>query len=165
MPDFVNNSENQTRFTGNKWGDLSSSLKIRNETVIDGVDVKSCVCSYNKTTGALSSDNSKKYVKRFPDDIDKGFVNNLRSDKSFSIYRNVNKEATEALKENEGKIVYDYAFGTENITNGEGTASGSTDPSGIDAQASIKNGAHIIYLDTDNSSNDFHQRSQATLKD
>ncbi|MBQ5404742.1 MAG: hypothetical protein IIU11_10320, partial [Bacteroidales bacterium] len=115
--------------------------------------------------GALSSDNSKKYVKRFPDDIDKGFVNNLRSDKSFSIYRNVNKEATEALKENEGKIVYNYTFGTENETNGEGTASGSTDPSGIDAQASIKNGAHIIYLDTDNSSNDFHQRSQATLKD
>ena len=30
----------------------------------------------------------------------------------------------------------------------------STDPSGIDAEASIRNGARILYLDTNNSSND-----------
>ncbi len=31
---------------------------------------------------------------------------------------------------------------------------GSTDPSGIDAEASIANGAVIIYKDTNNSGND-----------
>ena len=41
---------------------------------------------------------------------------------------------------------------------------GSTDPSGIDAEASIKNGAVIIYKDTNNSTNDFHQRRQASIK-
>lgn len=40
----------------------------------------------------------------------------------------------------------------------------STDPSGIDAEASIRNGAHIVYSDTNNSSNDFHQRAKASLK-
>ncbi len=42
---------------------------------------------------------------------------------------------------------------------------GSTDPSGIDAEASLKNGARIIYQDTNNSTNDFHQRKQASLRD
>ena len=40
----------------------------------------------------------------------------------------------------------------------------STDPSGIDAEASIKNGAHIIYLDTNNSTNDFHMRQKFSLR-
>ena len=40
----------------------------------------------------------------------------------------------------------------------------STDLSGIDAEASIANGAHIIYMDTNNSMNDFHQRKVASLK-
>ena len=40
----------------------------------------------------------------------------------------------------------------------------STDPSGIDAEASIKNGAVIVYQDTNNSSKDFHQRKVASLK-
>ena len=83
----------------------------------------------------------------------------------FSYYRNVDKSATEALEENQGKLVYNYHYGTFDVFNAGNTDRGSTDPSGIDAEASIKNGAHIIYLDTDNSTNDFHQRSQASLKD
>ena len=71
-----------------------------------------------------------------------------------SVYRNVDKEATEALAENEGKLVYDYSLGV-------GT---STDPSGINAEASIKNGAHIIYKDTNNSTNDFHERQKCSLR-
>ena len=36
--------------------------------------------------------------------------------------------------------------------------------SGIDAEASIAAGAHIIYKDTNNSTNDFHQRKVASIK-
>ena len=69
----------------------------------------------------------------------------------------MDKEATEALPENEGKIVYNYAGGTQDVN-------GSTDPSGIDAEASIAAGAHIIYLQTNDSGKDFHQRSVSSLK-
>ena len=41
----------------------------------------------------------------------------------------------------------------------------STDPSGIDAEASIRNGAHIIFKDTNNSTVDFHERQQCSLRD
>ena len=67
--------------------------------------------------------------------------------------------ATEALAGNEGKIVYGYSLGTTDYKGAQ-----STDPSGIDAEASIRNGAHIVYSDTNNSSNDFHQRAKASLK-
>lgn len=46
----------------------------------------------------------------------------------YTLYRNVDKEATEALAENEGKLVYNYSLGVGN----------STDASGIDAEASLK---------------------------
>lgn len=52
------------------------------------------------------------------------------------------------------KLVYNYAEGVE----------GTTDPSGIDAAASIKNDAKIIYQDTNNSSADFHLRKEWSLK-
>ena len=121
--------------------------------------------SYSVATNGNITDCSKNYNKRFPDVVDRGFVVCTDRDAEFSYYRNVDKEATEALEENKGKLVYNYHYGTLDVFNAGNTDRGSTDPSGIDAQASIKNGAHIIYLDTDNSSNDFHQRSQATLKD
>jgi hypothetical protein len=98
-----------------------------------------------------------KNNKRFLSSVDAGYVvftNKL----GYSIYRNVDKEATEALAENQGKLVYDYAGGTADLENG------STDPSGIDAEASIAKGAHIIYKDTNNSTNDFHQRKVASIK-
>jgi len=103
----------------------------------------------------LSSKVSSSNV-RFPADVNTGYVaasNNL----GYSIYRNVDKDATEALAENEGKLVYNYAGGTE-------AEEGSTDPSGIDAEASIAAGAHIIYAETNDSGKDFHQRKVASLK-
>ena len=56
--------------------------------------------------------------------------------------------------ENAGKLVYDYALGVDD----------STDPSGIDAEASIQKGAHIIYQNTNNATNDFHERQLCSLR-
>ena len=61
---------------------------------------------------------------------------------------------TEALPENAGKLVYGYALGVD----------ASTDPSGIDAEASMKRGAHIVYMDTNNSTADFHERQKCSLR-
>ncbi|MDO5571157.1 MAG: DUF4876 domain-containing protein [Bacteroidales bacterium] len=116
--------------------------KVPVDWIVDGVEV------FKK--GA--SNNSK----RFTSSVDAGAVD-LTAGYGYTLYRNVDKDATEALQENSGKIVYNYNLGTENLD-------GSTDPSGIDAEASIKNGARIIYSDTNNSSNDFHQRAKASLK-
>lgn len=93
---------------------------------------------------------------RFPASLNTGYIA-LTNQKGYSIYRNVDKEATEALPENEGKLVYNYAGGTQDL-------GGSTDPSGIDAEASIAAGAHIIYLQTNDSGKDFHMRKTASLK-
>ena len=93
---------------------------------------------------------------RFSADLNTGYVA-ITNGKGYSVYRNVDKEATEALPENEGKLVYNYSMGTTDVE-------GTTDPSGIDAEASIANGAHIIYAQTNNSEKDFHQRKQASLK-
>jgi hypothetical protein len=95
--------------------------------------------------------------KRFTAAIDAGYIMH-NNGYGYSIYRNVDKTATEALPENAGKLVYNYSLGTAE------DEEGTTDPSGIDAEASIRNGAHIVYKDTNNSSNDFHQRKQASLR-
>ena len=92
--------------------------------------------------------------KRLTCDIDAGYVG-LTNQKGHVLYRNVDKEATEALAENAGKLVYNYALGFES----------STDPSGIDAEASMKKGAHIIFKDTNNSTVDFHERQKCSLRD
>ena len=93
---------------------------------------------------------------RFPASLNTGYAS-LANQKGYTIYRNVDKEATEALPENEGKLVYNYAGGTQDVE-------GTTDPSGIDAEASIAAGAHIIYLQTNDSGKDFHQRKVSSLK-
>lgn len=117
--------------------------KFPKANVIDAIDV-------------WASASLAKSKPRFPADINTGYIA-ITNNQGYSIYRNVDKEATEALEENAGKLVYDYAGGTEDIE-------GSTDPSGIDAEASIANGAHIIYVDTNDSGNDYHQRKVASLK-
>lgn len=117
-------------------------VKIPVEWVADAVDV------YRSTYDT----NAKRITA-----VDAGYVYFL-SQFGYSIYRNVDKEATEAIEGNKDKLVYDYALGT---TLDEGV---STDPSGIDAEASIANGAVIIYSDTNNSTNDFHQRAKASLR-
>lgn len=134
---FGSNTDNYTDEEGT-W-----SKKLDTEWILDGIEVYRA--GYENT-------------KRFPDGIDAGSVQ-LTSKLGYTLYRNVDQEATEALSENDGLLVYNYTYGTEF----DGVV--STDPSGIDAEASIANGARIIYMDTNNSSNDFHQRSQASLRD
>ena len=58
----------------------------------------------------------------------------------YSIYRNVDKEATEAVESNAGKLVYNYSLGTTDQQDG------TTDPSTIDAEASIKNGERKVLM-------------------
>ncbi|HHU25943.1 MAG TPA: DUF4876 domain-containing protein [Bacteroidales bacterium] len=117
--------------------------KVPVKWVLDGVEIF-----------MQGSDSNRK---RLNTEIDAGYIHGIK-DMGYSIYRNVDKSATEAIKENEGKLVYNYAMGTQDI---EG---GTTDPSGIDAEASIKNGAKIVFMDTNNSSKDFHQRKEASLR-
>ncbi len=123
-----------------------SSTQVRKKVpfswIIDGVEVFSYGASNN--------------VKRFPSSIDAGYVD-MTNGQGYTIYRNVDKEATEAIEDNSGKLVYNYSLGTSDVN-------GSTDPSGIDAEASMRNGAKIVFMDTNNSSNDFHQRAKSSLK-
>ncbi|MGM9770630.1 MAG: DUF4876 domain-containing protein [Candidatus Cryptobacteroides sp.] len=118
--------------------------KVAQDKVIDAIEVF-----------AIGKEDANK--KRLPANIDAGYVMFLNK-LGYSLYRNVDKEATEAIEGNADKLVYNYAGGTE-ITTGQ-----STDPSGIDAEASIAKGAKIIYLDTNNSTKDFHQRAKASLR-
>ena len=120
---------------------VNACAKVPNDWVLDAMEV-------------YSSAYQEGSVKRLTADIDAGYVW-LTNQHGHTLYRNVDQQATEALEENEGKLVYQYQKGVDN----------STDPSGIDAEASIKNGAHIIYQDTNNSTNDFHERQQCSLKD
>lgn len=108
--------------------------KVNRKWIVDGVEV-------------WNSEKISSSWKRLTDDIDAGHIS-FTSKQGHSVYRNVDKEATLALPENAGKLVYGY---------GE-------DPSGIDAEASIKNGAHIFFADTNNSSNDFHEREKCALR-
>jgi hypothetical protein len=107
--------------------------------VLDGIEI-----FLNGTAG----------LKRLTAAVDAGYIS-FTNYQGYTFYRNVDKAATEAIPENAGKLVSNYSLGTEE----------STDPSGIDAEASIKNGARIIYKDTNNSTNDFHVRSRASLRD
>ncbi len=134
LKDFVDNPENE-----NTYGTNQMRRKVPVEWVVDGIEVF--------TKGKTNNQ------KRLLPVIDAGYVE-LTSSQGYTLYRNVDKEATEAIKENEGKLVYNYSLGVD----------GSTDPSGIDAEASIKNGARIVYKDTNNSTDDFHQRSKASLR-
>lgn len=134
-------SETDYHYTAGKDGNIIyACAKVPTDWILDGIEV------FNKKYEGLNQ-------KRLTPSVDAGYVMTSHG-KAYSLYRNVNKEATEALPENKGKLVYGYSEGVE----------GSTDPSGIDAEASIRNGAHIIYMDTNNSTNDFHQRSKASIK-
>lgn len=86
--------------------------------------------------------------KRLTDAVDAGYIEHTNAF-GRTLYRNVDAQATKAIAGNEAKLVYGY----------------SKDPSGIDAEASIKNGARIVYKDTNNSTNDFHEREKASIKE
>ncbi|MDR1866545.1 MAG: DUF4876 domain-containing protein [Bacteroidales bacterium] len=124
-----------------------AALKIPRSWVVDGIEV-------------FQSDRIADSQKRLTPDIDAGFIP-LKNAEGHTLYRNVDKAATEAILGNAGKIVYNYDLGT----NTQYPDFGTTDPSGIDAEASIKKGARIIYKDTNNATNDFHQRQHASLRD
>jgi hypothetical protein len=116
-------------------------LKVPTDWVLDGIEVFG--------TGRLAE--SKE---RFTPGVNVGYIE-FTNNQGHTLYRNVDKTATEDILGNAGKLVYNYSLGFGN----------STDPSGIDAEASIKRGAHIIYKETNDTAKDFHQRSRASLKD
>ncbi len=122
---------------------LGPCVKIPIENVVDAVEV-------------FAIGKEDKNAKRFPASVDAGYIY-YTTGEGYTAYRNVDKEATEAIEGNKDKLVYGYSLGTEDIEQ-------TTDPSGIDAEASIANGAIIVYKDTNNSTNDFHLRKQASLK-
>lgn len=139
--EFATNVANQTYTPKAKQDDINKVVKIPNEWILDGIEVF-------MTTAKNAN------MKRLTSVIDAGAVN-LTNQHGHSLYRNVDKNATERLPENAGKLVYNYSLGVPP----------TTDISGIDAEASLKNGAHIIYMDTNNSTNDFHERLKCSLRE
>lgn len=137
LESFVANPDNVNYYNNNQTKP-NERRKIPTDWIIDGVEV------FNETAATNN--------KRLTANVDGGHVKGTGK-LGYSVYRNVDKQATEAIASNEGKLVYNYSLGI-----------GTTDPSGIDAEASIANGARIIYKDTNNSTNDFHQRSKASLR-
>jgi hypothetical protein len=93
--------------------------------------------------------------KRLPAAIDAGYIEFPDVKLGYTLYRNVDKAATEAIEGNAGKLVYNYNGAAPEFAN---------DPSGIDAEASLKNGARIVYKDVNNSGSDFHVRAKSSLK-
>ena len=137
---FANNADNLWYAPGVAQTPVYACVKVPNEWIIDAVEV------FN----AAKKEDSKK---RLTADLDVSYVY-LTNKLGHSLYRNVDKEMTESLAENNGKLVYGYALGVD----------GSTDTSGIDAEASMRNGAHIIFQDNNNSSEDFHERQKCSLR-
>lgn len=138
---FANNADNLWYAPGVAQTPVYACVKVPNEWIIDAVEV------FN----AAKKEDSKK---RLTADLDVSYVY-LTNKLGHSLYRNVDKEMTESLAENNGKLVYGYALGVD----------GSTDASGINAEASMRNGAHIIYQDNNNSSEDFHERQKCSLRE
>lgn len=138
--DYCTNTEN-IWYSGGEVKQVNACAKVPNEWIIDAIEVYSA--AYKEGSN-----------KRLTADIDAGYVW-LTHQHGHTLYRNVDLQATEALEDNAGKLVYNYQMGVGY----------STDPSTIDAEASLRNGAHIIYQDTNNSTNDFHERKQCSLKD
>lgn len=129
LKSFVDDPSTTNNYGGNK----NMGRKMVPETwVIDGIEV---------------FQEGKQALKRLTPGVDAGYIN-FTEGLGYTAYRNVDKEATEKIEANKGKLVTGY----------------SADPSGIDAEASIKNGARIIYLDSNNSTKDFHVRKVASLK-
>lgn len=138
---FVHNDANLWIEKQPQRGKSDTYIKVPTEWILDAVEV-------------FEADRLDKCKKRLTAQVDGGYTP-LTLRLGHTSYRNVDKAATEALEENKGKLVYDYAKVVE----------GSREPSGIDAEASMKKGAKIIYQDTNNSSNDFHERVKSSLRD
>ncbi|MDR2361388.1 MAG: DUF4876 domain-containing protein [Prevotellaceae bacterium] len=138
LSDFTSDPDN---LTTHGTSALQATLKVPRTWIIDGIEV-------------FQDDAVDRSKVRFTPDVNVGYIP-YTNNQGYSLYRNVDKTATEAILANAGKLVYNYNLGVDD----------STDPSGIDAEASIRNGAHIIYKETNNTTNDFHQRSKVSLRD
>ena len=123
----------------------NACLRIPVDWILDGVEIFTTSSTANK--------------KRLTDAVDAGAVY-LTNCYGYSVYRCVDAEATRAIPENAGLLV-ELMPATPDASQGVVPA----DPSGIDAEASRRQGATIIYQDTNNSSNDFFERYQAALRD
>lgn len=141
LSEWLADEANQAYVNGDtKQSAANKAAKIPMEWVIDGVEL-------------FQTTSVEKSTKRLPTSIDAGY-GLYQSAKCYSAYRNIDEQATVNLGDNITKLVYNYDQGVE----------GTTDPSGIDAEASAKNGAKIVYKDTDNSTVDFHLRKEWSLK-
>lgn len=132
--EYGTNADNLWYAPGEAHDAIHACVKVPSEWIIDAVEV------FN----AARKDENKK---RLTADHDASYVY-LTNKLGHTLYRNVDKEETEAMPENAGRLVYGYA----------------DDPSGIDAEASMKKGAHIMYLDWNDSANDFHERQKCSLR-
>ena len=135
--DFAADASNLNQYNGSA---TQTRLKVPTDWVLDGVEVF--------VEG--NANNNKRLLPA----VDNGYIEFPGGSQGYTIYRNVNKTATEAIASNAGKLVYNYT----------GAVNGTEDPSGIDAEASIRNGARIIYQDTNNAGADFHIRGKQSLR-
>lgn len=133
--EYATNAGNLWYSPGEAHDAVHANIRVPNEWIIDGVEV-------------YTSADKEKNQKRLTADIDAGYVY-LTNKLGHSLYRNVDAEETEAMPENAGKLVYGYG----------------DDPSGIDAEASIHRGAHIMYRDWNDSTGDFHERQKCSLRE
>ena len=120
-------------------------LKVKNEWILDAVEVFTTTMDGN--------------TKRLTSTVDAGSVY-FTNKHGYSMFRNVDLEATKAIEGNEALLV-------TGMTSCDDEAADvvKCDKNGIDAVASAKNGAKIIYQDSNNSSNDFFERYQASIKE
>ena len=132
-------------YNGGQESDINACLKVKTEWVLDAVDVF--------TTTAV---NNQKRLTAVTDAGSVYFTNK----KGYSMFRHVDLEATKAIEGNESLLIYGMTANTD-----EATGVVLNDANQVDAVASAKNGAKIIYKDTNNSTNDFFERYQASLKD
>ncbi len=140
--EFCNDASYTNQYNGSTSA-ANTRKMVPVDWIIDGIEVfKQGTTSQKRLTAA----------------VDAGYIYHIGG-VGYTLYRNVDQEATEALEENSGKLVYNYSGGTADQDDG------TTDPSGIDAEASIANGARIIYKDTNSTTSDFHQRAKASLRD
>lgn len=132
-------------YDSDKVSEINACLKVKNEWVIDAVEV--------------FTTNSNTNQKRFTSAVDAGAVY-MTNKKGFTVHRVIDVEATKAIEGNESLLV-------KGLTPADDQSEGvvTADPSGIDAKASAANGAKIVYKDTNNSTNDFFERYQSSLRD
>ena len=135
---FVKDPNNFDNRATNNSGNYA---KVPVDWILDALDI-------------WSAADETKFFGRFPASINTGYEV-LVNKQGYTLYRNVDREATMAIPGNMEKLVFGYVGAVSEE---------DTDPANIDAEASIAKGATIIYMDTNNSATDFHVRRKASIK-